>query len=135
MRGGGTAVTERKARKCVDSVPMVNARKARPMETTEKLQKCVSFWQRRSRSFISSHYNRLITQTLSRVIIPVVGGCFSCKQMLVLLSILSPQLSLWQVKSIKASFRERKFKRSEKNSCRSSKGSGISGSSHISYKL
>ena len=86
---------------------------ARPTETTEILQKCVSLWQRHSQSFISSRYDRPITQNSFQGHYSACGGCFSDKQMLTLLNVLSLQLSLWQ-QSIKASFRKRKCKRSQK---------------------
>ena len=83
-----------KASKLVDSVPMVNTRKARPIETTEILQKCVSFWLLHSQSFISSHCNQPITQDSFQGHYSGCGGCFSCKQMLILLKVLSLQPSL-----------------------------------------
>lgn len=88
------AISEIKASKLVDSVPMVNARKARPIETTEILQKCVSFWRLHSQSFISSHCNQPITQDSFQGHYSGCGGCFSCKQMLILLKVLSLQPSL-----------------------------------------
>lgn len=108
-----TVITEIKASKLVDSVPMVSARKARPIETPEILQKCVSFWQLHSRSFISRHCNRPITQSSFQGHYSGCGGCFFYKQMLILLNVLSLQLSLWQ-QSIKASFRKRTCKISER---------------------
>lgn len=101
------------ASKLVDSVPMVNARKARPIETTEILQKCVSFWRLHSQSFISSHCNQPITQDYFQGHYSGCGGCF-CKQVLILLNVLPLKRSLGQTMSIKASFRKRKCKRSER---------------------
>lgn len=106
-------ITEIKASKLVDSVPMVNARKARPIETTEILQKCVSFWRLHSQSFISSHCNQPITQDYFQGHYSGCGGCF-CKQVLILLNVLPLKRSLGQTMSIKASFRKRKCKRSER---------------------
>lgn len=109
-----TVITGIKASKLVDSVPMVSARKARPIETTEILQKCVSFWQLHSQSFISSHCDQPITPHSFQGHYSRCGGCVSHKQMLILLNVLSVQLSLSQIKNIEALFRERKYKRSEK---------------------
>lgn len=100
------AISEIKASKLVDSVPMVNARKARPIETTEILQKCVSFWRLHSQSFISSHCNQPITQDSFQGHYSGCGGCFSCKQMLILLKVLSLQPSLWQRVSKHHSWKE-----------------------------
>lgn len=93
-----TVITERKASGLVDLVPMVNARQARPIETTEILQKCVSFWWLHSQSFIPSHCNQPITPNpFHGHYSSCCGGCLSCKQMLILLNIpsLPPPLSLF----------------------------------------
>lgn len=86
--GACSVITERKASKLVDSVPMVNANKAWPIDTTQLLQKCVSFWRLHSQSFCIqslcwSHHPKPFPRSFF---------CFlrlaSSTQMLILLSVL-----------------------------------------------